>query len=88
MGVLYNGFGKKSTENLFAGIQKAKNISLNRFLYALGVRFLGEIVNNVFLPGFTKKPSFKSAVRIITMNELALILGEQQINNNDQIGQA
>ena len=41
------GFGKKSTENLFAGIQKAKNISLNRFLYALGVRFLGEITAKI-----------------------------------------
>lgn len=49
------------------------------------ISIVGEIVNNVFLPGFTKKPSFKSVVRIITMNELALILGEQQINNNDQI---
>ncbi len=49
------------------------------------ISIVGEIVNNKFLPGFTKKPSFKSNVRIITMDELALILGEQQIQNNDQI---
>ena len=49
------------------------------------ISIVGEIVNNKFLPGFTKKPSFKSKVRIITMDELALILGEQQIQNNDQI---
>ena len=49
------------------------------------ISIVGEIVDNRFLPGFTKKPSFKSSTRIITMDELALILGDQQIKNNDQI---
>ncbi len=49
------------------------------------VTIVGEIVNNYFLPGLNKKPSFKSTVRIITMEELALILGEQQIKDNNQI---
>ena len=49
------------------------------------VAIVGEIVNNTFLPGFSKKPSFKSKVRIIVMNELELILGKQQITSNDQI---
>lgn len=49
------------------------------------ISIVGEIIENNFLPGFTKKPSFKSQVRIITMNELALLLGEQQIRDNDQI---
>lgn len=49
------------------------------------ISIVGEIIENNFLPGFTKKPSFKSQVRIITMNELALLLGDQQINGNDQI---
>ncbi len=46
---------------------------------------VGEIINNCFLPGINKKPSFKSSIRIINMDELALILGDQQIKNNDQI---
>jgi len=49
------------------------------------ISIVGEIVEDNFLPGFTKKPSFKSAVRIITMSELALLLGDQQIRDNDQI---
>ncbi len=49
------------------------------------ISIVGEIVDNNFLPGFTKKPSFKSVVRIITMDELALLLGDQQIRDNDQI---
>lgn len=38
-----DGFGKKSVENLFKSITKARNISLNRFLFALGIRYVGEI---------------------------------------------
>ncbi len=49
------------------------------------ISIVGEIADNIFLPGFTKKPSFKSSVRIITMEELALLLGDQQITDNDQI---
>lgn len=36
------GWGRKSVENLFANIEKAKNISLNRFIYSLGIRHIGE----------------------------------------------
>lgn len=49
------------------------------------ISIVGELADNIFLPGFTKKPSFKSSVRIITMEELALLLGDQQITDNDQI---
>ena len=49
------------------------------------ISIVGEIIGNRFLPGVTKKPSFKTTIRIITMDELALILGDQQIKNNDQI---
>ena len=31
---------------------------------------IGEIVNNIFVPGINKKPSFKSKVRLIVLDEL------------------
>jgi len=43
----------------------------------LKITIVGEIKNNVFLPGINKKPSFASIVRIVTMPELELILGSQ-----------
>lgn len=43
----------------------------------LTINIVGEIKNEKFFPGFSSKPSFKSKVRIIALNELELILGKQ-----------
>lgn len=49
------------------------------------IAVVGEIVGDTFYSGFGKKPSFKSTVRIIRMDELSLILGKQQIMDNSQV---
>ena len=49
------------------------------------IKIVGVISNGVFIPGFTKKPSFNSEIRIINMDELSLILGPQQITDNSKI---
>lgn len=36
------GFGKKSVEKLFAAIDERRQIGLDRFIYALGIRHVGE----------------------------------------------
>lgn len=36
------GYGKKSVEKLFAGINTKRKIELNKFIYALGIRHIGE----------------------------------------------
>ena len=41
------------------------------------VNIVGEIENNVFLPGTTSRPSFKSKIRIINLSELETIFGSQ-----------
>lgn len=51
----------------------------------VNVNIVGEIANNHFMPGFNKKPSFKSVVRIIVMDELKLILGDQNIRDNSEM---
>ncbi len=43
----------------------------------LKANIVGEIRNNTFIPGVSSKPSFRSSVRIVNMDELALILGKQ-----------
>ena len=44
---------------------------------------VGEIKDGVFSPGSTSKPSFKSNVRLVRMDELELIFGKQEL----QVGQ-
>ena len=62
-------------------VGEIRSISLDQVKIAI----VGEIKDNKFIPGFSKKPSFKSMVRIIVMDELELILGRQNITDNDQI---
>lgn len=49
------------------------------------VAIVGEITENSFDSGCSKHPSFKSIIRIIRMDELSLILGDQQIKDNSQV---
>ena len=51
----------------------------------LKIAIVGDFVGNQFLAGFNRKPSFKSKVRIIKVDELAQILGDQQIKDGSQI---
>ena len=62
-------------------VGEIRSISLDQVKIAI----VGEIKDNKFIPGFSKKPSFKSMVRIIVIDELELILGRQNITDNDQI---
>jgi len=38
---LQEGWGQKSVDNLYAAIEKSKNITLDRFIYSLGIRHVG-----------------------------------------------
>lgn len=49
------------------------------------ITIVGELTNDSFLPGYSKKPSFHSEVRMIRMDELTKILGSQQIKDSSQI---
>lgn len=48
----------------------------------LMISIIGEIVNDKYYPGVSKKPSFKADVRIIGMEELVLILGPSNPSPN------
>lgn len=58
-------------------------LQINTNVAKIGI--VGEIVNNIFVPGINKKPSFKSKVRIIVMDELSLVLGSQKVIHNTQV---
>ncbi|MEG1596838.1 MAG: DUF87 domain-containing protein [Bacilli bacterium] len=51
----------------------------------LSCNILGYILDDKFTPGSSKKPSFKSLVKLVEMDELELILGKQTIDSNTSI---
>ncbi len=42
-----NRMGQKSAENLISAIDRSKKIQLNRFLYSLGIRHVGENIADI-----------------------------------------
>lgn len=51
----------------------------------LTIAVIGEMADNRFIPGISVKPSFSSSVRVVSQEELSLILGPQEIVDNNQI---
>jgi DNA ligase (NAD+) len=47
-----NRMGQKSAENLISAIHKSKKIRLNRFLYSLGIRHVGENIADILAGTF------------------------------------
>ncbi|ASQ46344.1 DNA ligase [Legionella clemsonensis] len=53
--------GKKSAENLLEALEKSKNTTFPRFLYALGIREVGEVSARVLATAFPDIDSLKAA---------------------------
>lgn len=60
------GFARKSAHNLYQAIQKAKQAKLSRFLYALGIRHVGQHVARVL------SRKFRSLDRLMRASEKKL----------------
>ena len=55
----HKGWGKKSVENLIKSINIAKNgIALNKFIYSLGIRFVGETTAKILAKNFVNIKEF------------------------------
>ena len=64
------GWGDKSTNNLFEAINKAKTISMDRFLYALGIRYLGEVNAKILSNYYLNIDNFLQKISIATEKNL------------------
>ena len=49
------------------------------------VAVIGEIENNVFIPGVSSKPSFAAKSRVVNMQELSLILGPSEVEDSEHL---
>ncbi|WP_341794795.1 NAD-dependent DNA ligase LigA [Rickettsia endosymbiont of Rhinocyllus conicus] len=78
-----DGWGKKSVENLFNNIEKSKNVSLPRFIYALGIRHIGEQNAKLLAREFGSYENFIAQMELLKENDPEIY---QKLNNLDGIG--
>lgn len=56
-----DGFGEKSVANLDAAIENARNIELNRFLFAIGIPEVGEVTAKILARAFGSLDAIRNA---------------------------
>ena len=80
---LLEGWGRLSVENLKYSINEKKNISLERFIYSLGIRHIGLENAKILSKHFRSFSKFKSLSKENRYNELLNIdgMGETQVNS-------
>lgn len=67
------GWGLKSVENLQYNIQQSKNIALDRFIYALGIRHIGQINAKTIASIFLTSQIFCNAMKESLVNHLDIL---------------
>ena len=76
------GFADKSARNLIEAIEKAKKIPFDRFLYALGIRHVGEHIAKVLAENFKTLDNLKKATYedLIRINEIGPEIAESVVD--------
>jgi DNA ligase (NAD+) len=72
------GWGEKSTTNLFNAINSKRKIDLHRFIYALGIRYVGENTAKLLANNYTSFANFK--------NKMILAANDKNLENNQEWG--
>jgi DNA ligase (NAD+) len=77
------GYGETSVRNLFASIESRRNIALERFIYALGMRHVGETTALALARGYGSWDAFHEAcLKVAKEDEEAIA----EMDALDQIG--
>src|ERR1700733_4068708 len=77
------GFGEVSVRNLFNAIRARRDISLERFIYALGIRHVGETTAVALARGYGSWDAFHAACLKLTKDDDET---KQEMDALDQIG--
>jgi DNA ligase (NAD+) len=77
------GFGEVSVRNLFAAIKARATISLERFIYSLGIRHVGETTARSLARGYGTFKAFREACRHLAEGSAE---ARQELDAMDQIG--
>ncbi len=78
-----DGWGKLSSNNLRESIEKSRNIELDKFIYSLGIRHIGQENARLLSKFFLNIKSFEDLTRNFNFKSLANLdgIGETQINS-------
>ncbi len=76
-----DGWGKLSFSNLVKSINKSRKISLDKFIYSLGIRFIGEVNAEILANEFKQLNVFISSSNNISMLENIDGLGPKAISS-------
>lgn len=77
------GWGEKSVSNLFINIEKAKNVSLNKFIYSLGIKQIGESNARLLAREFVNATNFLSSMELLVKGDQEIY---QRLDNIEGIG--
>lgn len=79
-----DGFGRVSVRKLFEAINARRTVALNRFIYALGIRHVGETTAKLLARAYGTYAAFEAG-----MKEAAPLSGDawNDLNNIDGIGE-
>jgi DNA ligase (NAD+) len=78
-------FGETSVGNLLDNIEARRTIPLDRFIYGLGIRHIGETTATVMARGYGTAPEFLSAMDKVADRDPSAI---DELDALDQIGEA
>ncbi|WP_376788233.1 NAD-dependent DNA ligase LigA [Phenylobacterium montanum] len=79
------GFGETSVKNLFAAIEARRRIGLDRFIYGLGIRHIGETTAVVLSRGYLTVDAFLAAMDKVADRDPEAIA---ELDALDQVGGA
>jgi DNA ligase (NAD+) len=77
--------GETSTRNLFAAIEARRAIALDRFIYGLGIRHIGEQTAVTLARGYGSAANFLTAAKAVATTDAA---AREEMDAMDQIGEA
>jgi DNA ligase (NAD+) len=80
-----DGYGETSIRNLVAAIEARRTIALPRFIFALGVRHVGETTAVTLARGYQTDEAFLAAMDLVAAGDPAAIA---ELDALDQIGDA
>jgi DNA ligase (NAD+) len=78
------GFGETSVRNLFAAIEQRRTIGLDRFIFALGIRHVGETTAKVMARAYGAWPAFEAAALTVAAGDAE---ARAEMDAIDQVGE-